>query len=235
MYCAHPDFKEPEKCRRIWRYIDFPQFVNMLETKSLYFIRLDLLDDPHEVSFSWLKLDNKHDKFKRDLVETRREMAVNCWHCNIKQSMAMWQLYARKCYGIAITSTFDDLCKAFTSSHKINIGKVKYWDKAPTSSGSIGIYSGGVLHKRRCYEYEKEVRAVVHDRSLFWDKPTLFGFLDEGKKGVYIPADLQVLIKKIYTSPDSPEWFYELVNNIVKRYKMKFKVYKSNLLKKPNY
>ncbi len=143
----------------------------------------------------------------------------------------MWQLYARKYYGIAIMSTFDDLCKAFTSQHNIKIGRVRYWDKKPTGS-SNGLYSGGVLHKRRCYDYEKEVRAVVHigGKPATWDS-----FLDDGEKGINIPVDLQVLINKIYTCPDSPDWFYGLVKKIIKRYKMNFKVYKSNLLKKPNY
>jgi hypothetical protein len=215
--------------------MDFAQFVNMLETKSLYFTRLDLLDDPHEGSFSWLKIAKKDDDFKKELVRERKNMAVNCWHCNRKQSMAMWQLYARRQYGIAIKSTFDDLCKAITSPETIHIGKVRYWDKKPSDLKDIGLYSGGVLHKRRCYDYEREVRAVVHKRSLFWKKPETFGFLDEGKKGVNIIVNLSVLIKKVYTCPDSPEWFYELVKNIVKKYGMNFEVLKSDLLEKPSY
>jgi hypothetical protein len=237
MYEKHAEFKAPEKCRDIWRYMDFVQFVNMLETKSLYFTRLDLLGDPHEGSFGWLKTlgDHENKDLKRKLEEGRKNMAVNCWHCSKTQSMAMWRLYARKCYGIAIKSTFDDLCKSITSPEKIYIGKVEYWDKEPSDLKDIGLYSGGVLHKRQCYNYEREVRSVVHKRSLFWEELGIWGFLDEGKKGVNIIVNLSVLIKKVYTCPDSPEWFYELVKNIVKKYGMNFEVLKSDLLEKPSY
>ncbi len=86
MYHIDPEFKAPQKCRRIWRYMDFSQFVNMLETESLYFTRLDLLDDPHEGSFSWLELaDKEQEDLKKQLVKLRKHTAVNCWHCNKKQ------------------------------------------------------------------------------------------------------------------------------------------------------
>jgi hypothetical protein len=212
--------------------MDFPQFMNMLETKSLYFRRLDLLDDPHEGSFNWLY--NKDEESKKKLVQERKHIGVNCWHCNREQSMAMWRLYARRQYGIAIRSTYDDLCKAITSPQDTYIGKVEYW-KNPPNLKYIGLYSGGVLHKLPCYDYEKEVRAVVHNRSLFWDNPklTMWDFLYEGKEGVDISVDLSVLIKEVYTCPDSPDWLNNLVNSIIKKYKLNFKVHKSNLLNKP--
>jgi hypothetical protein len=217
--------------------MDFPQFVNMLETKSLYFRRLDLLDDPYEGSFSWLNIYNKDKDLKERLVQGKKHMGVNCWHCNREQSMGMWRLYARKQYGIAIKSTYDDLCKAITSPQDTYIGKVEYWQK-PSNLNDIGLYSGGVLHKLPCYDYEKEVRAVVHNRSLFWDNPklTMWDFQYEGKEGVDISVDLSVLIKKVYVCPDSRDWFYKLVKSIVKeKYNMNFQVCPSNLLTKPGF
>ena len=233
MHCNHPDFKPPENCQWIWRYMDFAQFVNILETKSLYFRRLDLLDDPHEGSLHWLY--NKDEDLQKEMVQKKKHMGVNCWHCNKEQSMAMWTLYARRQYGIAIKSTYDDFCKAITSQHKIYIGKVDYWDK-PSNLEDIGFYSGGVLHKLPCYDYEKEVRAVVHNRSLFFGKLKWDSFLDEGKEGVNISVDLSVLIKEVYICPDSKDWFYKLVNSIVKeKYNMHFQVCPSNLLTKPDF
>lgn len=36
---------------KIWRYMDFTKFVNILETKSLFFVRSDKFEDPYEGSY----------------------------------------------------------------------------------------------------------------------------------------------------------------------------------------
>jgi hypothetical protein len=43
---------EPET--RLWRYMDFAKFVAMLEHRSIYFARADMLDDPFEGASGYL-------------------------------------------------------------------------------------------------------------------------------------------------------------------------------------
>src|SRR5688572_10391405 len=127
----HPTFLQPtEKPLRIWRYIDLPRFVHLLETRRLYFPRLDQLDDPFEGSLSKAEYENWKEiaeKGERDGTipaewkgkymdvllanarRARRAIYVNCWHANAGESEAMWKLYSRGGPGIAIQSTYDRL------------------------------------------------------------------------------------------------------------------------------
>ncbi len=88
------------------------------------------------------------------------------------------------------------------------------------------------MHKRKSFEHEKEVRAVISD------------FATEGKNnrgnsnpafGKPTPIDLGSLIKCIHVSPTSPNWFVELVREVTTKYKLKARVVKSELYGQPVY
>ncbi len=107
----------------IWRYIDFPKFISMLEEKSLWFTRVDRLGDSFEGSTPRAEVEywknhrnaypnqkeiaDRNECFLRDMAKLSRESTfVNCWHVNEHESVAMWQLYAKEKTSIAIQSTF---------------------------------------------------------------------------------------------------------------------------------
>ncbi len=48
MYEEHPVFLSPADDQVIWRYMDLPKFVTLVEGRALYFSRADLLGDSHE-------------------------------------------------------------------------------------------------------------------------------------------------------------------------------------------
>jgi hypothetical protein len=51
MYVEHPHFRPPEDLNTsIWRYMSFLQFVWMIATQKLFFVRVDQLEDPWEGS-----------------------------------------------------------------------------------------------------------------------------------------------------------------------------------------
>jgi hypothetical protein len=49
-YLSDGSFDQPEPDSTIWRYLDFPRFVSLLTTRSLFLPRADLLGDPFEGS-----------------------------------------------------------------------------------------------------------------------------------------------------------------------------------------
>lgn len=146
----HECFKQPgDPNVAIWRYMDFTKFVSMLESKTLYFSRADLLGDPFEGSCS---RDNeqlrpevlKH--FYKDfyknipaeiLADIRAKQSnfkqwfrywvfVNCWHMNATESAAMWKLYAKSNEAVAVKSSFSRLSNALDD--KVIVGMVEYID-----------------------------------------------------------------------------------------------------------
>lgn len=49
LFEEHPVFIAPDdKKNKIWRYMDFPKLISMLEKDALFFVRTDKLFDPYE-------------------------------------------------------------------------------------------------------------------------------------------------------------------------------------------
>ena len=77
--------------------------------------------------------------------------------------------------------------------------------------------------KRPSFEHEHELRAIVFKPSVRNDIPM----------GINIPCDLNTLIDEIFVSPDSPDWFKELVGSILEKYSLDLEVKRSNLDEDP--
>ena len=53
MHQEHPVFRKPDNENvTIWRYMDFPKFVSMIDRKGLFLTRVDILQDKFEGSLS---------------------------------------------------------------------------------------------------------------------------------------------------------------------------------------
>ena len=46
------DIEIPPIETKLWRYMDFAKFVSLLESRALFFVRADKLDDPFEGALS---------------------------------------------------------------------------------------------------------------------------------------------------------------------------------------
>jgi hypothetical protein len=143
---------------------------------------------------------------------------ANCWHMNDHESAAMWSVYSRSGEGIAIRSTYRRLRDSFTSpdpNQMVSIGVVKYIDYEvdgiPESSPFFSY-----LHKRKSFESEHELRALVFGSAPDGDGP-LNPDKMQSAPGKYIDISLNTLIESVYVSPKSPDWVTELVRSTVKR------------------
>lgn len=252
MYVEHPAFESPaDENAKIWRYLDFTKFVALLDRRALSFARVDQLTDQFEGSLTKADVETLREDLRRrgfpvvglpsELAWFRKRIFVNCWHINNYESAAMWRLYLNRDEGVAVRSTFRRFRDSFMGSeHDVFIGKVKYinYDTAHLPGGNI-LYP--FLHKRRAFEYECELRAVV----MKWQKGDK-GVGQLGTQADAIPekdlpcnldisVDLDVLVEKVYVSPAAPNWFGELVRSIVSRYKLKREVNRSSLAEGPLY
>ncbi len=170
MYMPHGTAKLPEDPDApIWRYMDFTKFVCMLDRQSLFFCRPDCLDDRFEgmwgpASRRSLEIDlrDRVEKggnvvggverqlrgHKRTAAYMRQLTAVNCWHLNQHESVAMWKLYIYKHQGIAIRSNVSKLIASFPDDKNvlIHVGVVNYIDFDADSIPS-GNYLRPLLYK----------------------------------------------------------------------------------------
>lgn len=252
MYEHYKIFESPTNAdQTIWRYMDLKSFISLIDKSSLFFTKSTCFKDKYEGRYPNVSKYKMHenrkigleqgqyqliktetdkksflDIYKRADVEHEIEMCertfINCWHVNNDESAAMWQLYTTNGEGIAIKSSFIRLCECFNDyvDKDVYIGKVKYIDFENTD-----IYNHHSLepfiNKRRCFEHEHELRAVIlhseEDRKI--------------KYGCNIPVNLESLIEKIYVSPDSPVWFYDIIKAITDKYGFTFDIIHSQLYK----
>ena len=128
----------------IWRYTDLAKFIWLLENQTLFFARADLLGDPHEGSLSDVTArlrDAQHTASGGDRPEwrwarglsgtedvTRHQIQstfVNCWNMSEHEKALLWRVYGRD---LAIRSTYESLCDAFTATEPVFVGVVHYID-----------------------------------------------------------------------------------------------------------
>jgi hypothetical protein len=222
---------------KIWRYMDFTKFVYALDKSAFYFTHVDSLGDPYEGSYSrantWIRklaYSNANESRSLDEVletmrETRKHIYVNCWHMNEGESVAMWRLYAKTNEAICIQSTYEHLKKQLPNY--ANIGMVNYIDYDKEWVPEDSIYNP-FLFKRQSFQHEREIRAIIYSKDT-----RISCDIKKDNNGLSIGLDLNGLIDKVYVSPDSPDWFYELVKNVSTKYGIRKKVLKSSLDSEP--
>ncbi len=243
-----PDLKDEipietlDNNQKIWRYMDFSKYVDMLTTNTLYFTRADKLEDPYDCS--WMQflidaykqlspapLEGKEWMSKVNTFE-RLFVYLNCWHINEHQSAALWKLYSENKYEtIAIQTTFgkfESEIKNKWPQDGIRISKVKYDEDAgePTGNPPEGrlfsvLSRAKIIYKRPSFKHEEELRAFIYqgfDKEIkekcLRNEAHLEKLKKERVEGIPIPIDPAKLIEKVYVSPLAKVWFVELVKNV---------------------
>jgi hypothetical protein len=175
---------------------------------------------------------------------------VNSWHMNERESAAMWRLYARSNEAVAIQSTYSKLRDCLPS--KVQVGKPDVsgiageWNEgdSPVYLGIVQYIDYGTepisqdnafypfVHKRKSFEHEQELRAVISS----------VPFVEEPDGGMYIPesaanletgcrvrVSLDALIEGIYVAPTAPTWFRRVVQAVTSKYDLAHKTARSSL------
>jgi hypothetical protein len=233
----HPVFLQPANANaKVWRYMDFTNYIWTLECAALYFSRIDLLGDPFEgtttaasnaaimKSFAWPTGSEQRQKnwsagnakLRR---HARRAIFVNCWHMNDHESEALWRLYAKSDQAITIQSSYSRLVDAFDAS--IIIGAVRCTDH-DHEVFPISDALWPAAHKRLSFEHENEIRALKFA-------------MDDGNEwlGHGVCVDLAKLVERVYVSPNCPSWYEKLAERLTQRYGYSFPITRSRLSEEP--
>jgi len=254
----------PGEDMTIWRYLDFTKFVALLDSKALFFARVSTLDDPFEGSFPPAQSvkerlmgafplgslpDNVSIEVESGVEDIWRIMRywamVNCWHASTHESAAMWRLYAPTTAAVAIRSTVRRLRSAigsapappagFGGSDRVHIGMIEYLDFA-TQRIPDGSFAAQFFRKRRSFEHERELRALVLQFPRAADDPRRVDYARRPTDtGLSIPADLSQLVEQVLVAPQAPGWYAELVARVAVKYGLQVVPTQSELDAKPLY
>lgn len=143
-------------------------------------------------------------------------MYVNCWSVVEHELVEMWTEYVGTCDGVAIQSTFRQMCDCLQNSDEpVRIGMVQYEDFSTFTTYLQSAMPYTVL-KRQEFHHEHEIRMI------FMPDVGLSGYSGaeelaeavkriEKEDGHIIPVDLKVLIEQVYVSPFSGDWLVDLI------------------------
>lgn len=242
--------------------MDFAKYVALLRTKSLYFARLDKLEDPFEGSISRAEYEDIVQRAKKGeendqlpahwkgryldvLMQAarngRRSCYVNCWHLNEGESEAMWRLYSQSTFAIAVKSTYARLRDVLPTPSSSGspyvgplLGKVTYLDhfEEILPTGNLFV---PIMNKRPSFRHEQECRALV------WiPEPDDYLFMRDPDaifkrypEGLDVQIDLAKMVEFTVVSPLAPSWFLESVTDVTLRYGYQWSTKASSLAAKP--
>lgn len=247
-YLVHPQIETPPDRTVIWRYMDLPKFLLMLEQGSLYFALLSEFEDKWEAVLDRELTAGIAKQFTAAsgqviglYQEYFRHTAVNCWYCGGEESVAMWRLYTNSEFGVAIKSNVGDLKRALTlSDQDVYIGAVVYRDHTDPPAQVLSVTEltpyKAILQKRTCYKHECELRAITEFLPTFpVDIPlgtTLSAPYPE--HGGPLKVHLSTLIHSITTGPNFPGWAWTLLKSALARAGVMSPVIESNAFKPPD-
>lgn len=235
-------FPQPDGNPRIWRYMDFAQFVSLLSTGTLYFARADKFGDDFEGTLpkptvrrlrdEWGGVESKdgNDIFelkKQDWKSLKKSTFLNCWHKNEYESVAMWEQYSNE--GIAIQSEYFRLSDSLgeivdengdrvypdITAH-INIFPVEYKNYNEFDLEGTSHLSNPYQYKRKSFEHESEIRAHISKLPPTWreEEPSE----DELDTGLSVSVDLEKLIENVFVAPSSKSYVHEAVESVAEEY-----------------
>jgi hypothetical protein len=221
----------------LWKYLSFEKFLDFLLMKRMYFRRVDKLGDPYECLMPpgvreragqdarRQDLERYYEDYSRYVDSEREKVFVNCWHANDYESEAMWKLFGGPGHSIAITSTVARLV-ALVAPYGVAAGKVQYKDMLKDGYALDDIFDFALL-KRKPFEHEREFRLVYINRQDAHNPKLLDAY------GLHVPADPMELIERIYVSPLSEPWQFELSQTIIKGQGLADRMIKSTLFNTP--
>ena len=233
----------------IWRYFDLAKFLDLLENQILFFCRADKFGDPLEGSLNrhWYNMEKRMEKQFQPFFKgtprsatseySRQDFFISCWHKNDHENHAMWKIYGGSTNSIAIISTVKQLRDCISSYEilrdKFELDQVYYIDYEKDDFEILPVKDRNYsrfFHKHKIYKYEQEVRGVIElPEEIIHDNG-----IEVRNNGLCVSINIKDIVNKIIVSPESPTWFYKLINSIVSsRYKLAIKVTLSEVDKEP--
>lgn len=138
---------------------------------------------------------------------------ISCWHTDAAdvESMAMWKIYGGSAASVCVESTVGALVDSMVipDGLEVHAGKVSYVDYEKDYIG-VDDPLQFFFNKSKHYEFEKEFRFVLHPSRLESILSARAEF------GTSIPVEPKSIIKSIVVSPAAADWFFDLINLIMK-------------------
>ncbi|MFZ3101843.1 MAG: hypothetical protein WA113_06515 [Desulfitobacteriaceae bacterium] len=211
-------FRKPENSnQKIFRYMDYRKFKDLIKRSELYFSRIDKQEDDHEGKLLIAPPFSDVEYFRKPYEGLRKNTYINCWRMddNISSDMGVWDAYCEDInHSVAIESTYGRLCNSIILSiREIYIGMVEYdYNENKLKEEMDYIY----MFKHPDYTKESELRAVIPLGSYVYSQEEINpGAVPDDH--MYVLINLNTLITKVHVSPKASVYFDNMVNAIISK------------------
>jgi hypothetical protein len=223
---------QPSDDGELWRYIDFTQFVSILENQELWFASAAEFFDPFEGALPEQTKQDLIEQLPREIDNPERILArmydalrymtfVSCWHQRSEETAAMWELYRDKGKEVAIKTTVRDFSQALPDRDDLTTGSVDYKEYDIGDGFTLNRVSP-FFHKRPSFQHESEYRAIVSTFEVAdgarIDSEYVNKIDRETPPGVTVPVNLEHLIDEVVVSPVAGSWMMSLVDDVASTY-----------------
>lgn len=239
----NPTDERIDEDEHLWRYFRTERFIDLLETRELYFAAARQFQDPFEGATAVLPpeayIDPRYpldgELGERAFEQLRRLTKISCWHRSVYESDAMWQLYAGARKGVAIRTTPGRLSEAAATfrlepqhqGEDLWGGNVKYVDllQERLQVNSLARF----WHKHMAFSWEREFRLGI---SLSFAEEFGVAIPDQGIK---VPFNLDLLVDRIFLGPSLEQPDIQAIRRAAEQAGLADRVRVSSMLGTPRY
>lgn len=222
----------------IRRYINFEKFVYLLK-EGLFCPKSSLFEDQWEGLIAppaeWID-----DNYIKNFAKAREWVYISCWHMEPDESYAMWKIYGEHQFSVCVETSstkIDALFQEHNSGGAVYSGGVEYHkpddkDKYAVSNvlreqvaflkNGLWAYATNHFVKHKAYHFENEYRAIIIDNNFNLD-------LRNTLPGITLKINPTEIIDAVIISPRAPDWFSNIVQDILSKYGVNVRVIKSKL------
>ncbi len=214
--------RQPDDLRdKIWRYMDLPKLIYLLDKRKLYLSRADTFEDAHEgatplAQKDWeIQRDPKNSESFADFRCRQREWTfISCWSHRDHESHALWRIFCGPKQGVAICSRYGRLAELLNPKLANELGLVDYGRDELIPQNTLVPF----FRKRKAFAYEQEARFVA---SIFFctDVRDQTGKLLAPRRCLQIPLrDLSAFVETIRIHPEADTGYVDAVKSLVDKY-----------------
>ncbi|MAM55440.1 MULTISPECIES: hypothetical protein [Actinomycetes] len=246
---TNPDHEVPDDLV-LWRYLDFPKFLDLLASRAIKLPRASKMEDPFEgvmgsgaTKAALRAAKGRGEKsYLRNAVANREQHLsffwrertyVSCWNAFPSENAGLWRIYGDD-KGVVVRSTWRSLRQAFTGNadvvEDVFFGPVSYREVADDSSFPL-TFTDQFFVKRAEFVHEHEFRLVAHDVS----RDHNYGERDTTGLPQFatLECDLDQLIEEVLISPRLGGWVRDTVEDVSRKYGGAWPVRRSAIYQPP--
>lgn len=255
-FVYHPKgYKVPPPDTILWRYVDFPKFVSLLDSRKLFFTRADKFEDKFEGArgfnfhkeaiYSSLKPDlklkaicglrkNGINNPTEDEIEFEIKKETNLL---LESQQRKREEYFVSCWH-ANDMESEAMWKLYISAKNQGVAIQTTMERLCYSINDSKFEIGEINYISFQEPLDVDCTPVWYKRLAFQHEREVRAIINEpgaSSVGKAIDVDIDMLIEKVYVSPSAPTWFANLVEGIIIKYGLKKKVKHSTLDEEPVY